>query len=108
MYETVEQKPVTGLIKFLQANVKYPTEAIEKDIQGRVFVQFIVIKYGSISSPAVIKSVNPLLDAEASRWSMVLWMRPFFFHFSSAMNDFVCLYYCFSFGNLYISPLKLT
>lgn len=72
VYETVEQKPEfpggnTGLIKFLQANVKYPTEAIEKNIQGRVFVQFIVNKDGSISNPEVIKSANSLLDAEALR-----------------------------------------
>ncbi len=72
VYETVEQKPEfpggnTELIKFMQENVKYPREAIENNIQGRVVVQFVVEQDGSISNPVVSKSVNSLLDKEAVR-----------------------------------------
>ena len=42
-------------------------EAAEKKIQGRVIVQFVVMKDGSIANARVIRSVDPLLDAEALR-----------------------------------------
>ena len=55
------------LMKFLQKEVKYPKEAITKKAQGRVIVQFVVDKDGSIVEPKVVKSVDPSLDAEALR-----------------------------------------
>lgn len=55
------------MIKFLQQEIKYPEEAMEKNIQGRVVVQFVVNKDGSICNDTVVKSIDPLLDAEAVR-----------------------------------------
>ena len=55
------------LMKFLQKEVKYPAEAQDKGIQGRVVVQFVVNKDGSITDAKVVKSVDPLLDAESLR-----------------------------------------
>ena len=55
------------LMKFLQKEVKYPAEAQDKGIQGRVVVQFVVNKEGSITDTKVVKSVDPLLDAESLR-----------------------------------------
>ena len=55
------------LMKFIQKEVKYPKEAQDKGIQGRVVVQFVVNKDGSISEATVLKSVDPLLDAESLR-----------------------------------------
>ena len=55
------------LMKFLQKEVKYPKEAQDKGIQGRVVVQFVVNKDGSITDAKVVKSVDPLLDAESLR-----------------------------------------
>ena len=54
-------------LKFLADHVAYPKEAAEKKIQGRVIVQFVVMKDGSIANARVIRSVDPLLDAEALR-----------------------------------------
>ena len=54
-------------MKFLSKNIKYPAEAMENDIQGRVIMQFVVKKDGSISNPTVARSVDPLLDEEALR-----------------------------------------
>lgn len=48
-------------------NFEYPAEAIAQEIEGRVLVYFIVEKDGSISSVEVLRSVDPLLDAEALR-----------------------------------------
>ena len=54
-------------MKFLSKNIKYPVEAMENDVQGRVVIQFTVKKDGSISDTKVAKSVDPLLDKEALR-----------------------------------------
>ena len=72
VFDVVEEMPQypggpQALIKFLGENVKYPAEAEKAGIQGRVIVTFVVEKDGSISQPTVVKSVNPLLDAEAIR-----------------------------------------
>ena len=72
LFKVVEERPQfpggdAELMKFLQQNVKYPKEAQDKGTQGRVIVRFTVEKDGSITSPEVIKPVDPLLDAEALR-----------------------------------------
>ena len=54
-------------MKWLGKNIKYPAAAIEKGTQGRVIVQFVVEKDGSITNAKVVRSVDPLLDAEALR-----------------------------------------
>ena len=54
-------------MKFLSKNIQYPEEAMKNDVQGRVIVQFVVKKDGSISDPTIARGVNPLLDKEALR-----------------------------------------
>lgn len=54
-------------MKWLSENVKYPAEAVEKGIKGKVIVQFIVTKDGKITDAEDARSVDPLLDAEALR-----------------------------------------
>ena len=56
-----------GMLGYLTANIKYPAECREKNIQGRVLVSFVIDKDGYIVEPEVVKSVDPLLDAEALR-----------------------------------------
>lgn len=55
------------LMKWLSKNIKYPAIAQENGVQGRVVVQFVVNRDGSIVDPQVIKSVDPYLDKEALR-----------------------------------------
>ena len=69
---TVEQIPefpggIVQFMKWLTRNLRYPPQAQEQKIQGKVVVSFIVNKDGSISSPTVVKSVDPMLDNEAMR-----------------------------------------
>jgi TonB family protein len=52
---------------FLAKNIKYPVSAQEAKIEGRVIVQFIVKKDGTIADPIVMRGVSPELDAEALR-----------------------------------------
>ena len=57
----------TALYAFISKETKYPEEAREQGITGKVFVQFIVEKDGSVDSVWVKRSAHPLLDAEALR-----------------------------------------
>ena len=72
VFTAVEQMPQfpggeAELMKFLSKNIKYPTMAMENNIQGRVVVQFVVTKTGAIGEVKVVRSVNRDLDREAIR-----------------------------------------
>ena len=72
IFQVVEEQPMfpggmQELMTFLQTNIRYPKEAQARGLQGRVVVQFVVNKDGSICEENVVKSVDPQLDAEALR-----------------------------------------
>ena len=72
VFMVVEEQPQfpggnSAMMKFLADNIRYPLEAQEKGIQGRVIVNFIVEKDGSLSNLVVERGVDPSLDAEAVR-----------------------------------------
>ena len=54
-------------LKFLAANVRYPTKCQEKGIQGRVIVSFVVNRDGSIVDVKTISSPDIELAKEAER-----------------------------------------
>lgn len=56
-----------ALLKFLGKNVKYPSIAAENGVSGKVNVQFIINKDGSVEGATVMRPVNPALDKEALR-----------------------------------------
>lgn len=56
-----------ALMKYIGENVKYPAEAKKKEIEGRVFIGFVIDKEGNVTKTKVLREVNPLLDAEALR-----------------------------------------
>ena len=55
------------MMEYIQKNMKYPMMARESDIQGRVFVNFVVEPDGSISNVAVIRGIGGGCDEEAVR-----------------------------------------
>jgi len=57
----------SAMMKFLSENIRYPVDAMINRIQGRVICQFVVKKDGTISDVAVVRGVDPQLDAEAKR-----------------------------------------
>ena len=57
----------TALRTYVANNVIYPVQAALNKIQGKVFVQFIVDKDGSVTNAKVVRGVNPDLDLEALR-----------------------------------------
>lgn len=72
VYDVVEQMPsfpggISGLKTYLNQNTRYPAEAQENCVQGRVVVSFVVGKDGHISDVTVLRSVDPSLDKEAVR-----------------------------------------
>lgn len=72
IFQVVEEMPefpggMGEAMKFLGRNMKYPTAAQQAKIEGRVIVQFVVERDGSISDVHTVRGVNPDLDAEAIR-----------------------------------------
>ena len=56
-----------ALRKYIAENVRYPEMAKENDIQGTVYVRFVVDTDGSVKNVEVIRGVDQLLDKEAIR-----------------------------------------
>ena len=54
-------------MKWLGKNIKYPTISQENGVQGRVIVQFVINRDGSIVDAKVVRGVDPYLDKEALR-----------------------------------------
>ena len=72
IFQVVEEMPefpggMGECMKFLGKNIKYPTISQENGVQGRVIVQFVVNRDGSIVDPVVVRGVDPYLDKEALR-----------------------------------------
>ena len=72
IFEVVEKNPEfsyngMSLMQYLGKSIKYPTIAQETGTQGRVIVQFVVNKDGSIVDVKVVRGVDPYLDKEAIR-----------------------------------------
>jgi protein TonB len=56
-----------ALRRFIANAIKYPQIAQENGIQGRVYIQFVVDKDGSVTQASVARGVDPSLDKEALR-----------------------------------------
>lgn len=72
VYEEVEQMPEypggqDSMKSFVAKNVKYPPKAIKNEIQGKVFVGFIIDESGNVTNAKIIRSVDIDLDKEALR-----------------------------------------
>lgn len=72
IYAYVEQMPVfpggqPALLTSITQLIKYPEEALKQRIEGKVFVSFVVSPTGEVQKAQVVRSVHPLLDAEALR-----------------------------------------
>ena len=71
-FNVVEDMPafpggMEAMIQFLSSNIQYPADAQKQKVDGRVLVNFVVEKDGSITEVKVIKPAFPSLDAEAIR-----------------------------------------
>jgi TonB family protein len=72
VYTYVEHmpQPVGGfpkLNKYLADSTRYPAKAVQQQLAGNVFINFVVATTGQPTEVKVTKGVHPLLDAEAVR-----------------------------------------
>lgn len=72
VFKVVEQQPqfpggIEALYKFLNDHIRYPEQAAQNNVQGRVTVQFVVERDGSIGEVKVVRGRDPDLDKEAVR-----------------------------------------
>lgn len=69
---SVEQMPQypggdEALLKFIKENLKYPKEAAEGGVEGRVVIRFVVSREGVVTDVTVVRSLNAVCDQEAMR-----------------------------------------
>lgn len=72
IFDTLDEEPNFGanrsdLMQYLGQNIRYPKNSQKKGEQGRVIVQFIVERDGSVRDAKVVRSVSKDLDKEALR-----------------------------------------
>ena len=72
IYNVVDQMPefpggMEAMMHFLSDNIRYPEKAKDDNIEGRVFVSFVVEKDGSVSNVVVRRSIGGGCDEEAVR-----------------------------------------
>lgn len=83
-YDYVEQMPdfrgagLDSLPFYLQRSLRYPPDARQQRLSGRVFVRFVLTPQGRVSEAQVLKPLHPSLDTEALRVVAALptWEQP--------------------------------
>ena len=108
IYQIVDEMPQfpggeKAMMEYVAKNVKYPQEAKDKEIQGRVFVSFVIEKDGSVNEVKVERGIGGGCDEEAVRvvkampkWKpgkqdgkpvRVSYMMPFFFKLEESKTN---------------------
>ena len=72
IFLTVDSPPMPqgrlrGYYRYISNNLKYPAEAAKKKIEGRVFLQFVVEKDGSLTDIKLLTNLGYGCDEEAMR-----------------------------------------
>ena len=72
VYNMVDQSAIfqdgyNSIIKFVQENIKFPAEAKENNVHGRLMLSVVVEKDGSLSDITVKKGLGYGLDEEIVR-----------------------------------------
>lgn len=72
IFSEVDEMPMfpgglDGLMEYLSTNIVYPPVPAENGVQGKVLVQFVVEKDGSVGDVKILRSVEVNLDYEAIR-----------------------------------------
>jgi TonB family protein len=56
-----------AMVRFLMENIRYPEEAREEGIKGKIYVRFVIGNDGFVRDVTVLRSPHELLSAEAIR-----------------------------------------
>jgi len=98
VFDVVENLPtfpggMSGLMNYMSTNIKYPANAKELGIQGRIMVQFVVFKTGKVGNLKIVKGIelpvqsNNDLDAERARKEAVADLHAEALRMVSSMPD---------------------
>ncbi|WP_044208134.1 energy transducer TonB [Flammeovirga sp. OC4] len=60
-------KGMGSFYNLLGINMRYPSDAKKNNVQGKVYVQFVVLKSGKLSDFKILKGVSPSIDKETIR-----------------------------------------
>ncbi|MCF8451436.1 MAG: energy transducer TonB [Taibaiella sp.] len=69
VYDSADVKPKAeyDMNRFLAEVIRYPDEAREDNIEGRVMVKIVINEDGSVSHPVILKSPHESLSEEVLR-----------------------------------------
>lgn len=72
VYEVVENMPqfqggAPALYNFINRNIRYPSEAVQNNIEGKVVVRFVVSENGKVEKAEILKSLDTSCNREALR-----------------------------------------
>ena len=62
-----QDKEANQFAYWVNENLKYPKEAVKDSLQGRVLIQFVIEKDGSVTGARILRSAAPVLDEETLR-----------------------------------------
>lgn len=88
----IEQQPgypggQEGLVKYLRANLKYPSSAKELKVQGKVYVIFVIEKNGEISSVELMKGIKAVIPDSLNGMKVTEKDKPYFEKAAKTLND---------------------
>jgi len=71
-YSIVEQMPQfpggeQALMNFIEKNLKYPVDAQNKRVQGKIILRFVVNSNGKVEQVEILRGLSPSTDKEAIR-----------------------------------------
>lgn len=71
IFDVVQNMPefpggMPGLMEFIRQNIRYPQAARQSRLEGRIIVQVVIDKDGSVIQPRILRSVNPVLSADGA------------------------------------------
>ena len=69
-FRLLQAEPIGGIkayFKNIQQNLRYPPQARKNNVEGKVFIRFIVRKSGTLTNVEVIKGLGYGCDKEALR-----------------------------------------
>ncbi len=72
VHDIVEEPPtfpggMQAFYKYIQSNLKYPMDAIDSKVQGKVFVEFLIDEMGNTALPSITVGLSESCDKEALR-----------------------------------------
>lgn len=65
--EDMPSFPGGNVSAWISKNIKYPKGALSRNVEGKVYVQFIIEKDGTVTNVRIVRSVDAELDQEAVR-----------------------------------------